>query len=94
MEIECGRRLIDEDGCISYAEIQAQARIGRNKLQKILCENLDLIQRGDRWIPRILFMPEEREPRVNWCQRMLQKFDGGNAPHVCDIVASEEDLLL
>ena len=55
----------------------------------LLHDSLGVRKRCTRWVPNNL-NEEQKRGRVDWCNHMLRKFDGGRSPRVWDIVTGDE----
>ena len=60
-------------------------KISSGSLTHILHDWLGVGKRCACWLPHNL-SEEQKRGRVDWCTRMLRKFDGGRSPRVWDIV--------
>ena len=76
-----------KDPKMTYTEIQDIKKISSGSLTGILHDCLGITKRCARWVPHNLG-EEQKRGRVDWCTRMLRKFDGGMSPRVSDIVTS------
>ena len=74
---------------MTYAEIRDIMKISSGSLIRILHDCLGVRKRCARWVPHNL-SEEQKQGRVDWCTRMLRKFDGGRSPRVWDIVTGDE----
>ena len=83
------RELIKEDLHATYREIEASLGISKISIQKILHEELAVKKLVSRWIPHLL-TKEQKEARVNWCQKTLDRFNAGNSKNVYSIVSDNE----
>ncbi|CAH1957292.1 unnamed protein product [Acanthoscelides obtectus] len=73
------RKLIIEDRHVIYREIEASLKISKTLIQKILHEELGVRKLVSRWIPHLLTEEEQKAARVNWCQKLLDRFNSGNS---------------
>ena len=64
-------------------------KISSGSLTRILHDSLGVRKRCTRWVPHNL-SEEQKRGRVDWCTRILRKFDGGRSPRVWDIVRGDE----
>lgn len=76
--------MIAEDNRITYREIQASLSISITPVKTILHEHLGLRKICSRWIPHHL-MDVEKEARVKWCRKMIQRFNRGESKATYDI---------
>lgn len=83
------RQMIRENPRITYDDIEAALNISRTRVEKILHEHLGVTKRCARWIPHNLTV-DQKAARVEWCNKMLQKFNNGLSKHVYDIVTGDE----
>ncbi|CAH1975670.1 unnamed protein product [Acanthoscelides obtectus] len=83
------RKLIIEDGHVTYREIEASLKISNTSVQKISHEELGVRKLVSRWIPHLL-TEEQKAARVNWCQKTLDLFNSGNSKNVYCIVSGDE----
>ena len=83
------KRLITEDARITENEIKEVLKISSGSLDRILRHELCVKKRCARWVPHRLTEDQTRV-RYEWCQYMLQKFDGGKSHRVWDIVTGDE----
>ena len=74
---------------MAYAEIHDIMKISSGSLTRILHDCLSGRKRCTCWVPNNL-SEEQKRGRVDWCTRMLRKFDGGRFPRVWDIVRGDE----
>ena len=86
------RQLIKENPRITYVELQHSLGVLSGSVNTILHEHLQVRKRCARWVPQNL-SDEQKATRVEWCQYMLQKFDGGRSRRVWDIVTGDETWL-
>lgn len=81
--------LIREQRDITHREIEHKLGIGSPAVASILHDHLGVKKVSSRWIPHLL-TEEQKARRVDWCQFMLEKFDGGNSQQVSYILTSDE----
>lgn len=81
--------LIKEYRNITKREIQDELKVGSQAVSTILHDHLKVRKVASRWIPHSLTQ-EQKDRRVDWCQYMLHKFEGGNSQQVTYIVTSDE----
>ena len=72
---------------MAYAEIQDILSPG--SLTRILHDSLGVRKHCALWVPHNL-SEEQKRGRVDWCTRMLRKFNRGMSPRVWDIVTGDE----
>lgn len=87
--IEAVRRMIAEDNRITYREIEAGLSISMTTINKILHEHLGVKKICARWIPHNL-AELEKEARVKWCLKMIQRFNQGESNATYDIITGDE----
>ncbi|CAH1989497.1 unnamed protein product [Acanthoscelides obtectus] len=87
--VDAVRKLIIEDGNVTYREIEASLKILKTSTQTILNEELEVRKLVSRWIPHLL-TEEQKAARVNWCQKTLDRFIYGNSKNVYSIVSGDE----
>ncbi|CAH1991460.1 unnamed protein product [Acanthoscelides obtectus] len=87
--VDAVRKLIIEDRHVTYREIEASVKISKTSIQKSLYEVLGVRKLVSRWIPHLL-TEEQKAPRVNWCQKTLDRFNSGNSKNVYSIVSGDE----
>ena len=87
--VESVKSLITEDPRITENEIKEVLKISSGALDRILRHDLSVKKRCARWVPHRLTEDQTRA-RYEWCQYMLQKFDGGKSHRVWDIVTGDE----
>ena len=80
---------IKKDPKMTCAEIQDIMKISSGSLTRIVHNNLGVRKRCTRWVPHNL-SEEQKRGRVEWCNHMLRKIDGGRSPHVRDIITGDE----
>ncbi|CAH2003858.1 unnamed protein product [Acanthoscelides obtectus] len=83
------RKLIIENRHVTYREIEASLKSSKTSIQKILHEELGVRKLVSRWIPHLL-TEEQKAPRVNWCQKTLDRFNSGNSKNVYRIASDDE----
>lgn len=83
------RLLIEENRRITYEEIRGHLGIGMSQIHKILHLHIKVRKLCSRWIPHKL-TPEQKHARVEWCKKMLLKYDHGLSNAVYDIVTGDE----
>ncbi|EFN60885.1 Histone-lysine N-methyltransferase SETMAR, partial [Camponotus floridanus] len=87
--IDAVRELIMQDRHVTYREIQASLGVGMNCIQMILHEHLAVKKICSRWIPHNLTTTQKKD-RVNWCKKMLKKFDRGASNAVYNLYTGDE----
>ena len=83
------KSMIKNDPRISEIEMEAALDISSGTLDRFLRDHLKVKKRCSRWIPHRL-SDEQMRGRVEWCQFMLTKFDGGRSKRVWDIVTGDQ----
>lgn len=81
--------LIKERRNITHREIQDELQIGSQAVATILHDHLKVRKVASRWIPHLL-TDEQKARRVDWCQFMMEKFDGGSSQAVSYILTTDE----
>lgn len=74
---------------ITNREIMATPKIGSSAILTIYHEQLGVNKKFARWVPHRL-APDQKQARVEWSQKMLERFDGGSSKSVLDIVTGDE----
>ena len=87
--IDAVRNMIKEDRHVTYRQLEASLGISKTTIQSILHEHLGVRKICSRWIPHNL-TEAQKKGRVDWCQEMLQKFEGGRSKSVYNIVTGDE----
>lgn len=87
--IDAVRVLIEQDRHVTYSEIEASLGITATAINSILHQHLNVRKLCCRWIPHQL-TEAEKKARVNWCRKMLKKFDQGRSKTVYNIVTGDE----
>jgi transposase len=87
--IEAVRQLVNVDPHITYQEIEDALDIGSAATQSILHDYLGLKKITCRWVPHFL-TEAQRQDRVDYYQKMLEKFDGGRSKRVYDVITGDE----
>ena len=70
-------------------EIRKRLDIGSAAADTILHEHLGVLKVASCWIPHLL-TDEQKRQRVEWCQFILRKSDGGWSKLVSEIVTGDE----
>jgi histone-lysine N-methyltransferase SETMAR len=87
--IDAVRKLIEVDRHVTYREIGACLGIGVKSIHTILHEHLGVRKLCARWIPHKL-TDAQKKNRVDWCRKMLDKFNRGASNLVYNIVTGDE----
>lgn len=74
---------------VTYEQIRASLGIGMTAIQTILHKELGVRKLVSRWIPHNL-TEEHKAVRVDWCRKVLNRFDGGKSNAVYNIVSGDE----
>ena len=82
-------KMLHENNRLTFKEIEAALQIGSPAVSKILHEYLRVRKVSSRWVPHNL-TEDQKRCRVEWCEEMLVRFDGGNSRRVSDIVTGDE----
>jgi [histone H3]-lysine36 N-dimethyltransferase SETMAR len=80
---------IEEFRNATYVEIEAELGIDARAIDCILHEHLGVTKKVSRRIPH-LFTDEQKLARVDWCQFMQEKFNGGTSKSVGDMITGDE----
>jgi histone-lysine N-methyltransferase SETMAR len=83
------RQLIESDKKITCQQIRDLLGIGMSQVQTILHVHLKVRKLCTRWIPHDL-TEDQKRLRVEWCRKMMKKFDGGQSLAVYNIVTGDE----
>ena len=67
----------------------ATLKIGFSATLTILHDHLGVNKKFACWVPHRL-TPDQKQARVEWSQKMLERFDGGSSKLVVDIVTGDE----
>lgn len=81
--------MVNADRRVTYLEIERSIGISATTISTILHKHLGLSKRCCRWIPHHL-TNDQKEARVTWSRDMLEKFNGGVAKSVYNIVTGDE----
>lgn len=87
--IDAVRNLIMQDRHVTYLEIEASLSISSTSIHSILHEHLAVKKICSRWIPHKLTI-DQKKARVDWCKKMLKKFNRGASKDVYKIVTGDE----
>lgn len=87
--IDAVRELIMQDRHVTYREIEASLGISMTSIYKILHEHLAVKKICSRWIPHNLRIDQKRA-RVDWCKKMLRKYNQGASKAVYNIYTGDE----
>lgn len=83
------RRMIETDKRVTYQQIRTSLGIGMSQVHKILHEHLAVRKLCARWIPHNL-TEAQKVHRVDWCRKMVQRFNKGDSNAVFDMVTGDE----
>lgn len=83
------RQLIETAKKITCQQIRALLGIGMSQVQNILHVHLKVRKLCTRWIPHDL-TEDQKRLRVQWCRKMIKKFNGGQSLAVYNIVTGDE----
>ncbi|GBP38808.1 PiggyBac transposable element-derived protein 4 [Eumeta japonica] len=81
--------LIEEYRRTTYEEIRGHLGIGMSQIRKILHQHLKVRKLYCRWIPHKL-SPEHKQTQVDWCRKMLLKYDHRRSDALYNRVAGDE----
>lgn len=87
--IDAVRELIKEDRHVTYREIEASLGISPPAIHTILHDHLVVKKICSRWIPHNL-TNAEKKARVDWCKKMIKKYNSGASNEVNKIVTGDE----
>lgn len=87
--IDAVRELIKEDRHVTYREIEASLGISPPAIHTILHDHLAVKKICSRWIPHNL-TNAEKKARVDWCKKMIKKYNSGASNEVNKIVTGDE----
>lgn len=87
--IDAVRELIMQDRHVTYREIEAFLGISMTSIYKILHEHLAVKKICSRWIPHNLTV-EQKQARVDWCKKMIEKYKCGTSKAVHNIYTGDE----
>lgn len=87
--IDAVRELLKQDRRTTYNEIEASLGIGTTAIKTILHDHLAVRKLCARWIPHNL-KEGEKKARVDWCKKIIKRFDHGRSKTVYDIVTGDE----
>lgn len=87
--IDAVQKLIMQDRHVTYCEIEAALGISSTSIHKILHDHLAVKKVCSRWIPHNL-TKAQKDARVDWCKRMIKKYNGGASKDVYKIVTGDE----
>lgn len=77
------------DRHVTYQEIEATLGICMTSIHKILRGHLAVKKICSRWTPHTL-TKDQKEARVEWCKKLLKKYNRGDSKTVYNIYTSEE----
>lgn len=80
---------IKQDRHVTYREIEASLGISMTSINKILHEHLSVKKLCSRWIPHNLTIVQKQD-RVDWCQKILEKYNHGLSKAVYNIYTGDE----
>lgn len=87
--IDTVRQLLMTDKKITCQQIRTELGIGMSQVQNILHEQLKVRKLCTRWIPHDL-TEDQKRLRVEWCRKIIEKFNGGESLAVYNIVTGDE----
>lgn len=87
--VDAVHELIKHDRQVTYREIEASLGISMTSINKILHEHLNVKKVCSRWIPHNL-TNAQKDTRVDWCKKMLQKFSQGASKAVYNICTGDK----
>ena len=87
--IEAVRQLVNMDPHITYQKIDDTLEIGSAAVRLILHDNLGLKKITCRWVPHFL-TEAQKQDLVDYCLKMLEKFDSGRSKRVYDVIIGDE----
>lgn len=87
--IDAVQNMIIQDRHVTYCEIETSLGISPTSIHKILHEHLAVKKVCCRWIPHNL-TNGQKDARVDWCKKMIKKFNAGASKEVYKIVTGDE----
>ena len=87
--IDAVEKIVREDACVTYKDIEASLRIGSGSVAKILHIYLRVSKVSSRCVPHSL-TDSQKVTRVKWCCEMLRRFNNGNSHHDSEIIKGDE----
>ncbi len=81
--------LVNIDSHITYQEIEDVLQIGSAATQSILHDYIGLKKVTCRWVSHFL-TEAQKQDRVDYCLKMLEKFDDDRSKRVYDIIIGDE----
>ena len=78
-----------ENPRVTIEDIEGYIGIGSAAVQSIIHEHLGLRTLTSRWVPHFL-TDIQKKARVDWCNFMLRKFNGGGSKRVWNIITADE----
>ena len=82
-------RMIEEDSRVRVLQIAESVGISSRSVSNILHDVLGLSKVSATWVPHML-TDEQKCKRVQWCRKMIEKFDRGRSIAVREIVSGDE----
>jgi histone-lysine N-methyltransferase SETMAR len=83
------KKLVEEDPRITYVQIEETLGLSPPVIHEILTEKLQMSKVSCRWVPHFL-TKENKQCRVDFCKKMLLKYDGGLSREVPKILTGDE----
>ena len=83
------KAVIEENPRTTIEQLEQSLGIDATSVGRILHEHLGLTKKAARWVPHTL-KTEQKEARVNFCQRFLQQFKNGASVNFRNIVTGDE----
>lgn len=81
--------IVEEDARVTVAQLEVAVGISSGSVRSILHNKLQLHKVCARWVPHQL-TESQKTARVEWCQNMLARFDGGRSRGVWELVSGDE----
>jgi [histone H3]-lysine36 N-dimethyltransferase SETMAR len=91
--ISAVQKMVEENGRVTYDEMQHSLGIGRSTIQSLLHDHLNLKKLCGRWIPHMLTI-EQKEKRVSLSRQMLNKFRRWGVEGMRNVVSGDETYVM
>ena len=83
--IDAVEKMVREDACVTYKDIESSLGIGSESVAKILHIFLRVSKVSSRWVSHSL-TDGQKVTQVERCCEMLQRFNNGNSCHDSEII--------
>jgi histone-lysine N-methyltransferase SETMAR len=87
--VDAVKAMVEEDARVTVSQIEQELGISSGSVRMIMHEKLHLSKISARWVPHMLTQ-EQKNTRVQWCRKMLTRFDGGRSNAVWEIISGDE----